>query len=63
MNSIKIWLLSFTLIMVSYSTLQVYMPMCAVTEIPGLVNHTLANFGHILYGRTIIGELIIPTDS
>lgn len=49
--------------MVSHSSLQVYMPMCSVTEVPGLLNHTLANFGHIPYGKTIIGELIIPTNS
>lgn len=31
------------------------MPTCASTEMSQQVNYTLANFGHIPYGRTIIG--------
>lgn len=62
MIQLKLCVLSLILIMASHSSLQVYMPMCSVTEVPGLLNHTLANFGHIPYGKTIIGELIIPTN-
>lgn len=39
-----------------------YMPVCAVQEMRTKVDYTLANFGHILYGRTVVGELIIPED-
>jgi hypothetical protein len=46
--------------MVIQCSLQTYMPMCAVNEMPDQINYTLANFGHILYGRTVIGEIIIP---
>ena len=41
------------------SRFDVYMPTCATEKIPNQINYTLANFGHILYGRTIIGELVI----
>lgn len=54
--------IALLLITVGYSALQVYMPMYAVNEVAGLVNYTLANFGHIPYGRTIIGQIIIPQD-
>lgn len=63
MKALTTILLSFLALTATHSTLQVYMPICAVTEINGLVNYTLANFGHILYGRTTIGELIIPQNS
>lgn len=52
--------LAFSLISLAHSTLSVYMNACAKTEITKDINYTLANFGHIPYGRTIIGELIIP---
>lgn len=63
MIGIKTFLLLLSITFISQSSLQVYMPICAVNEINGLLNYTLANFGHIHYGATIIGELIIPNDS
>jgi hypothetical protein len=60
MIQLKTILFSFILVMITLSTLQVYMTSCAVTEISNTIDYTLANFGHILYGRTIIGEIIIP---
>ena len=45
------------LLMVCESRLDVYMPTCASKEFDANINYTLANFGHILYGRTLVGEL------
>lgn len=39
---------------------EVYMPVCASEKMAKPLEYTLANFGHILYGQTIVGELIVP---
>lgn len=49
-----------TLVVLATSKLEVYMPVCASSKISKPIQYTLANFGHILYGQTIIGELYVP---
>jgi hypothetical protein len=49
-----------TLVVLATSRLEVYMPVCASSKISKPIQYTLANFGHILYGQTIIGELYVP---
>lgn len=39
------------------SRFEVYMPKCAADKFEKDIEYTLANFGHILYGRSIVGEL------
>ncbi len=63
MKTLQISTLLFFLISLALGSLQVYMPQCAVNELPNPINYTLANFGHILYGRTVIGELVIPNNA
>lgn len=63
MTKLPTYLLTLTLVYLSMGSLEVYMPVCATTEITQPINYTLANFGHILYGRTIIGEIIIPKNA
>ena len=63
MKQKQISILLFFLISVALGSLQVYMPKCASDELTNSINYTLANFGHIPYGRTIIGELIIPNNT
>lgn len=36
------------------------MPECASKQFDEPIKYTLANFGHIPYGRTIVGEIVIP---
>lgn len=60
---LKSALVALSLLALARSNLIAYMPTCAVQEIKTNIDYTLANFGHILYGRTIVGELIIPADA
>jgi hypothetical protein len=55
MLTLRIIVVGFALLIAAQSNFQVYMPEAAVTEIPNPMNFTLANFGHIPYGRTIVG--------
>lgn len=63
MKTKQISIVLFFLITVALGSLQVYMPKCASDQLTNSINYTLANFGHIPYGRTIIGELIIPNNT
>lgn len=51
------------LVVSGLGSLNVYMPICAAEKIQESLNYTLANFGHIPYGKTVIGELIIPQET
>lgn len=44
------------------SFLQIYGPSCAVSRIPNNIEYTLSNFGEILYGQTILGQIRVPND-
>ena len=50
-------LLFAVLLVFAHTRFEVYMPTCATTQIKEPIKYTLANFGHILYGRTIVGQL------
>jgi len=56
------FLLGFVLISLTFSLLQVYGPSCAVLRIPNKIEYTLSNFGEILYGQTILGQIKVPND-
>lgn len=48
-------ILFLLLLVLASSRLDVYMPTCATKKFESNINYTLANFGHILYGRTLVG--------
>jgi hypothetical protein len=56
------FLLGFVLVTQALSFLQVYAPSCALSRIPYNIEYTLSNFGEILYGQTILGQIRIPID-
>ena len=56
-------ILTLAAIVVASANFVPYSPKCAVQKIEKEIPYTLANFGHILYGRSIVGEIIIPSDS
>ena len=60
---IKLLLLVLSTCTLTFSKFIPYMPVCAVQEIKSEISYTLANFGHILYGRTVVGELMIPEET
>lgn len=44
------------LLITLHANFSVYMPQCAVSEFKDqYINYTLANFGHIPYGSSLIG--------
>ena len=45
------------MMMVIQGRFEVSMPTCAANKFDKDIQYTLANFGHILYGRSIVGEL------
>lgn len=56
------FILALILLQLSSSLLQVYGPKCAVDRLPDFIDHTLSNFGEILYGQTILGQIRVPND-
>lgn len=45
------------LLCIANCSFQVYSPDKAKEEVPGEIHYTVANFGHIPYGSTLIGKL------
>lgn len=55
--------LILTLVVSLKANFLAYMPLCAVKELKTPIEYTLANFGHILYGQTVVGELVVPEET
>jgi hypothetical protein len=48
------------IVTLSVAYLDVYIPECARLAIPGEIEESLANFGFIPYGQTLVGKLFVP---
>jgi hypothetical protein len=58
-------LLVTTILSVGLATLEIYSPMSAKDDINRNITYTVANFGHIPFGKTLVGPLYVayPLDA
>lgn len=62
MNTIQ-YVFLFSVLALSYSSLVVYKPTNLATSNPEEISYTIANFGHIPYGKTLVGRVVIARPS
>jgi hypothetical protein len=59
------FLLVTTILGVAMATLEIYSPVLARDQLNRTITYTVANFGHIPFGKTIVGQLYVadPLDA
>jgi hypothetical protein len=51
--------LAISLLTVALATLEVYSPSAVREQFNGTINYTVGNFGHIPFGKTLVGPLYV----
>ena len=63
MKTLVYVLFVFTILNLSHSSLVIYQPTNFAEKNTEDFNYTIANFGHIPYGKTLVGKIIIANPS